>query len=240
MGADSSLSAVTDPTSALAAVPAVGGRRDLPVPARLRFFYGPMNCGKSTLALQIDHNHARQGRQGLLVTRFDRSSQPLISSRLGMSRPATEVTDQTDLRVLVGECWARGRRVDYLIVDEAQFLTAEHVEQLADLVDDAQVDVYAFGLASDFRGRLFPGAQRLFELADEIVAVQVDVLCWCGRPGKLNARVHDGRVVREGDTVVVADIGVGSKVRYQVLCRSHYRAGDLGPARTAQGQLVLD
>lgn len=208
------------------------------------FFYGPMDCGKSTLALQIDHNHARQGRSGLLLTRHDRSSRPEISTRLGMSRPAVEVVDGLDLRALVRARWAGGQPLDYLVVDEAQFLTAGHVEQLADLVDESHVDVYAFGLATDFRGRLFPGACRLFELADEITAVQVEVLCWCGRTGRLNARVHDGRLVREGDTVLVADTGTGGMagvpVRYQVLCRRHYRSGDLGPARPAPGQLALD
>jgi len=235
------------PTSALTAVPAAGSRRGLPMPARLMFFYGPMDCGKSTLALQIDHNHARQGRSGLLLTRHDRSSRPVISTRLGMCRSAVEVTDELDLRVMVREHWARGQRVDYLVVDEAQFLTPVHVEQLADLVDESHVDVYAFGLASDFRSRLFPGARRLFELADEVTAVQVEVLCWCGRAGRLNARVHQGGLVREGDTVLVADTGTpaeaGSPVRYQVLCRRHYRAGDLGPVgpvRDGQGQLALD
>lgn len=165
----------------------------------------------------------------------------MISSRLGMSRPAVEVDDGLDLRVLVRARWAAARRVDYLVVDEAQFLTAEHVEQLADLVDESHVDVYAFGLATDFRGRLFPGACRLFELADEITAVQVEVLCWCGRTGRMNARVHGGELVREGDTVLVADTGGGdAPVRYQVLCRRHYRAGDLGPAGRAPGQLALD
>ena len=67
--------------------------------------------------------------------------------------------------------------------------------------------MYAFGISTDFRGRLFPGSQRLLELADEVQQLQVEVLCWCGRPGRLNARVVDGRVVRAGDTVVVADTG---------------------------------
>lgn len=231
---------MTDPTSALTTVPAADSRRELPVPARLTFFYGPMDCGKSTLALQIDHNHSRQGRCGLLLTRHDRSTRAAISTRLGMSRSAVEVTDALDLGALVREHWARGVRVDYLVVDEAQFLTPVHVEQLADLVDRSGVDVYAFGLATDFRGRLFAGSCRLFELADEITAVQVEVLCWCGRAGRLNARVHDGRLVRDGDTVVVADTGPDAEVRYQVLCRRHYRSGDLGPVRPAQGQLVLE
>jgi thymidine kinase len=66
------------------------------------------------------------------------------------------------------------------------------------------------------------------------------VLCWCGRPGQLNARVVDGRVVRDGDTVVVADTDHEARVRYQVLCRRHYRRGDLGPQLDAPGQLTLD
>jgi thymidine kinase len=205
----------------------------------LTFFYGPMNCGKSTLALQIDHNQARQGRRGLLLVRHDRSGPARISSRLGLSRAAGEVDDGMDLRALVRDRLAAGARVDYLVVDEAQFLTREQVEQLAELVDDAGVDVYAFGISTDFRGRLFPGSQRLLELADRAEQLQVEVLCWCGRPGRLNARVVGGRVVREGDTVLVADTGGEADVHYQVLCRAHHRAGDLGPAVRPPGQLTI-
>lgn len=202
-------------------------------PGGVRFFYGPMDCGKSTLALQLDHNHARQGRHGLLLTRFDRSSKPQITSRMGIARDAEEVDDDTDLAEVVRDAWAAGRRVDYLIVDEAQFFTETQVEQLGQLADDASVDVYAFGIATDFRGRMFPGSQRLFELADESVPLQVEVLCWCGRPGRFNARVVDGVVVREGAQVVVADTEAGvsdEPVHYQVLCRRHHRSGDLGPS----------
>ncbi|MDT4911743.1 MAG: thymidine kinase [Pseudonocardiales bacterium] len=225
---------------ALASVPASGNRRATPMPAHLKFFYGPMDCGKSTLALQIDHNHARQGRHGMLLVRYDRSGRPSITTRVGLSRAAVEVRDDTDIRLLVQGEWAAGHRLDYLIVDEAGFLTPEHVDQLADLVDDRHVDVYCFGLATDFRSQLLPGAKRLFELADELQPVHVEVLCWCGRPGQLNARVIDGRVVREGDTVVVGDTAAGAnRVRYQVLCRAHHRRGDLGDA-VGRGQLTLD
>ena len=224
---------------ALSAVPASGGRRALPMPAQLKFFYGPMDCGKSTLALQIDHNHARQGRHGLLLVRIDRSGGPTISTRVGLSRPAIDVSADTDVRSLVRSEWAAGRAVDYLIVDEAGFLEPEHVEQLAELVDDWHVDVYCFGIATDFRTQLLPGAQRLIELADVIEPVHVEVLCWCGRPGQLNARVVDGRIARAGDTVVVADTAPNAAVHYQVLCRMHHRRGDLGGS-AAPGQLRLD
>jgi thymidine kinase len=212
------------------------------MPAHLKFFYGPMDCGKSTLALQIDHNHARQGRHGLLLVRYDRSGGAKITTRVGLARTAIEVTAETDIRTLGRKEWAAGRSVDYLIIDEAGFLEPEHVDQLAELVDDWHVDVYCFGIATDFRTRLFPGAQRLIELADEVVPVHVEVLCWCGRPGTMNARVVDGRVVREGDTVVVADTDtadVEASVHYQVLCRMHHRHGDLG-STASRGQLSLD
>lgn len=228
-----------EPDSALAAVPAAGNRRAIPMPAHLKFFYGPMDCGKSTLALQVDHNQSRQGRQGLRLTRYDRSGQPLITTRVGLSRTAIEVHDDTDLRELVRERWAVGRRVDYLIVDEAGFLTADHVEQLAELVDEWHIDVFCFGLATDFRSQLLPGAKRLIELADETHPVHVEVLCWCGRTGHLNARVVAGQVAREGETVVVADTVHGAAVRYQVLCRAHYRSGELGPSEPSAGQTVL-
>jgi thymidine kinase len=206
--------------------------------SRLAFFHGPMDCGKSTLALQIDHNQARQGRHGLLLVRHDRSGPATISSRLGLTRPAVEVTDGLDLRGLVRDRLADGVRVDYLVVDEAQFLAPEQVEQLADLVDDSGVDVYAFGISTDFRGRLFPGSRRLLELSDTVEQLQVEVLCWCGRPGRLNARVAGGRVVRSGDTVLVADTAGGAEVHYTVLCRRHHRDGDLGPS-VRPGQLTL-
>ena len=232
-----------------AVVPASGDRRRHPAPAHLTFFHGPMDCGKSTLALQVDHNQRRQGRHGVLITQGDRSAAPQISSRVGLSRAATEIDGDTDLRSLVRGRWAAGQRVDYLIVDEAQFLTAAQVDSLAELVDESHVDVYAFGLTTDFRTRLFPGTQRLLEVADVVQRVQVEVLCWCGLPGLLNARVVDGTMVRSGETVVVADTAStvvpgedplpSPAVRYQVLCRRHYVRGELGPTAAGPGQLAL-
>ncbi|MBB4683569.1 thymidine kinase [Amycolatopsis jiangsuensis] len=247
-----------DPTDALSAAPPAGVRRNGTPLGRLKFCYGPMDCGKSTLALQIDHNHARQGRRGLVLVRHDRSGTPQITSRIGITRRATEVGTGTDVRDLVREQWARGGHVDYVIVDEAQFLSSAQVDQLAELADEMGVDVYCFGIATDFRSRLFPGAARLFELADELQPVQVEVLCWCGLPGRFNARVRGDEIIREGDTVVVADTLSSetehsvvessasarfqselATLRYQVLCRRHFRLGDLGPATAQHGQLRL-
>jgi thymidine kinase len=219
-------------TSALSPMCVVAGDRRLRGGASLKFFHGPMDCGKSTLALQMHYNHSRQGRRGLVLTRNDRSMQARVTTRIGLAHDAIEVTDELNLLELVRGRWGAGERLDYVICDEACFYTVAQVDQMVDLVDVHDVDVFAFGLATDFRAELFPASRRLFELADEVQRLQVEVLCWCGREGQLNARVVGGVVAREGEQVVIGDTAAEPgivEVRYQVLCRRHHRSGDLGP-----------
>jgi thymidine kinase len=196
--------------------------------AELVFYAGTMDCGKSTLALQTDHNHSSRGRSGLVLTRLDRAGDSVLSSRLGLAVPAIEVTETLDLRALVVERLSAGARIDYLICDEAQFYTEEQVDQLAGIVDDLQIDVYAFGIMTDFRTRLFPGSARLVELADRVSVLQVEALCWCGARAIHNARTVDGEMVVEGSQVLVGDTASTDSspqaVAYEVLCRTHYRA----------------
>ena len=94
------------------------------------------------------------------------------------------------------------------------------------------IDVYAFGLITDFRGLLFDGTKRLLEIADEKVPMQVEARCWCGARALFNARIVNGTLVREGETVVVGDTETpiekplfGDVVTYQLLCRRHYMRG---------------
>jgi thymidine kinase len=191
--------------------------------AELAFFCGTMDCGKSTLALQMDHNHAARGRAGVIFTRDDRAGTDVLSSRLGLQTRADEVRDTTDFWAEVVRRRVHGERVDYLICDEAQFYTPEQVEQLARLVDEMGVDVFAFGITTDFRTRLFPGSQRLIELADRVEVLQVQALCWCGARATHNARTVDGVMVVEGAQVVVGDTAPHDHdVAYEVLCRRHH------------------
>jgi thymidine kinase len=191
--------------------------------AELVFFSGTMDCGKSTLALQVDHNHSAAGRGGLRFSRHDRAGEAVISSRLGLAGPALEVTDDLDFWRVVVEHRMAGERVDYLICDEAQFYSSQQVDQLACVVDEMGVDVFAFGITADFRTRLFPGSQRLVELADRVQVLQVEALCWCGSRATHNARTVAGVMVVEGDQVVVGDTGqVVDDVGYEVLCRRHH------------------
>jgi thymidine kinase len=183
-----------------------------------------MDCGKSTLALQMDHNHRARGRAGIIFTKMDRMGESVLSSRLGLSTSAREVTDELDFWDEVVEFATTGHTVDYLICDEAQFYTPSQVEQLARIVDEMAVDVFAFGITADFRTQLFPGSRRMIELADRVQVLQVEALCWCGRRATHNARVVDGVMVVEGEQVVVGDTkpGQAGLVEYEVLCRRHF------------------
>ena len=192
--------------------------------AELVFFSGTMDCGKSTLALQMGHNHSARGRIGLIFTKFDRMGESVLSSRLGLSMTAIEVTDGLDFWEHIVGSLTRGLRVDYLICDEAQFYRPEQIDQLARIVDELDIDVHAFGITADFRTQLFPGSKRLIELADRVQVLQVEALCWCGRKATHNARIIDGVMVVEGEQVVVGDPAAATTglVEYEVLCRRHY------------------
>lgn len=222
--------------------------------AELVFFSGTMDSGKSTLALQMDYNHRVRGRGGVRFSRNDRAGESRISSRLGLQTDAVEVVDGTDFWEEVMRRRTQGQRIDYLICDEAQFYTPAQVEQLAKVVDEIGVDVFAFGITADFRTRLFPGSQRLIELADRVQVLQVAALCWCGHRATHNARTMDGVMVTEGDQVVVGDVDMGREageashagnqapvVGYETLCRRHYmrRVTAHGAALMAQQDPLL-
>ncbi|MFD9812662.1 thymidine kinase [Streptomyces sp. NPDC059080] len=192
--------------------------------SELVFFSGTMDCGKSTLALQMGHNRSARGLQGVIFTRDDRAGAGKLSSRLGLVTDAVEAAPDMDLYAhLIGEM-SKGGKVDYVIVDEAQFLHPEQIDQLARVVDDLGLDVFAFGITTDFRTRLFPGSQRLIELADRIEALQVEAMCWCGARATHNARTVGGEMVVEGEQVVVGDVDQHEgDVGYEVLCRRHHQ-----------------
>jgi thymidine kinase len=195
--------------------------------AELQFFTGTMDSGKSTLALQTNHNHAARGRVGRIFTSHDRAGAATLSSRLGLQHDAVEVRPDFDFWGYVVDALTHGARIDYLICDEAQFYTPRQVDQLARVVDELQVDVFAFGILTDFRTALFPGSARLVELADRMNVLQVEALCWCGKRATHNARTENGVMVVEGDVIVVGDVDQADQpaadVAYEVLCRQHHR-----------------
>ena len=115
-----------------------------------------------------------------------------------------------------------GQRIDYIICDEAQFDESAQIDQLAKIVDGLSIDVFAFGILTDFRTSLFPGSARLVELADRVNTLQVEALCWCGARATHNARTSGGVMVVEGGRVGLRDVATGSEIAYEVLCRRHH------------------
>lgn len=199
------------------------GTRSRPVAGGvLRFSFGTMGSGKSTLALQIHHNLSRGGLEGALCSMLDRQG-ARVSSRLGASAEAVVVGPGIDLFAVAAN---NGEPFEYLVCDEVQFYTPEQVEQLARAVDEFHLDVFAFGLLTDFRGRLFPGTARMLELADVSEPVQCEARCWCGERATHNARLLDGVQVYEGELVVVDSPDVAPDVTYGLRCRRHWISGE--------------
>src|SRR5699024_8337493 len=125
-----------------------------------------------------DYTHRSHGRAGRLVTSHGRAGESRLYSRLGFEAQAVEVHPDLNFWHFVVDELTQGSQIDYLVCDEAQFYTRDQVDQLARIVDELSIDVFAFGILTDFRTKLFAGSQRLVELADRINRLQVEALCW--------------------------------------------------------------
>ena len=183
--------------------------------AKLYFKYGAMGSSKTAQALIIKFNYEERGMSVLLIKPSvdDRDGAAIIRSRIGLEAPATVVRPEDDIASLYA---ALGRR-DVIIADECQFFTTRQIDQLRSLVDEEGVPVLCFGLRTDFRTYLFPGSQRLFELADSIQ--EIKTICECGAKATVNARIGaDGRVVTQGEQVML-----GGNDTYLAMCHSCWR-----------------
>ena len=198
--------------------------------AKLYFYYASMNAGKSTTLLQADFNYRERGMRTMLFTAAidDRFAARTITSRIGLAQPAVAFDPSTDL---IGQIAAEHARemVHCVLVDEAQFLTADQVAQLAEVCDVVGVPVLAYGLRTDFQGALFPGSARLLAVADALI--ELKSVCLCGRKATMNARIDAaGRAVSEG-----AQTEIGGNDRYVALCRRHFAEAIAGADPLAQG-----
>jgi thymidine kinase len=185
--------------------------------AKLYFYYASMNAGKSTNLLQADFNYRERGMATMLFTAAidDRFAPGTITSRIGLEAPATPFDSATDLAACVADRYAE-TPLACVLVDEAQFLSAAQVAQLARICDTMAIPVLAYGLRTDFQGRLFEGAARLLAIADSLV--EIKSVCVCGRKATMNLRVDAaGRPIAEGQQTEI-----GGNDRYLALCRRHF------------------
>src|SRR6476660_8478670 len=185
--------------------------------AKIYFYYAAMNAGKSTTLLQADYNYRERGMQTMLWTAAhdDRSGAGTNGSRVALSAPAHTYSPEIDLFAAVADALRR-RKPDCVLVDEAQFLTRDHVLQLCRISDDLGIPVLCYGLRTDFQANLFEGSAALLALADALI--ELKAVCDCGRKATMNLRVDaEGHAVAAG-----AQTEIGGNDRYVALCRRHF------------------
>jgi thymidine kinase len=185
--------------------------------AKLYFYYASMNAGKSSTLLQAAFNYRERGMETMLWTAAldHRAGVGTIASRIGLTAEAHGFEPETDLFAAVADEVKR-RRVDCVLIDEAQFLSRVQVFQLARICDEVGIPVLAYGLRTDFQANLFDGSANLLALADTLV--ELKAICECGRKATMNLRVdEDGRAVAAGEQTEI-----GGNDRYIALCRRHF------------------
>jgi thymidine kinase len=185
--------------------------------AKLYFYYAAMNAGKSTTLLQADFNYRERGMGTMLWTAAldERQGAGVIGSRIGLATDARRFAADVDLFEAIGD-EIKQRPLDCVLVDEAQFLTTDHVLQLTRVADEIGLPVLCYGLRTDFQAQLFPGSAALLALADSLI--ELKAVCECGRKATMNLRVDaEGLAVAAG-----AQTEIGGNDRYVALCRKHF------------------
>jgi len=196
--------------------------------SKLIFFYSSMGAGKSLDLLRINHNYSDIGKKPILLkpnidTRWGLEK---ITSRIGISADCSTFSESDDIHELIMNMSGDFEDHGCVLIDEAQFLTKNHVWQLCQTVDWLDISVLCFGLRTDSNGNLFTGSKYLLALADELT--EVPTLCWCGQPATMTLRFDSStkQVIKEDDdneSIFVGDEG------YTKVCRKHWTTSDIGP-----------
>lgn len=179
-----------------------------------------MNAGKSTTLLQSAYNYRERGMNPLLlIPQLDSQDEDgKVSSRIGIDADAMMFSDSDSLLDVLSTAQF-GRRIHCVLVDEAQFLTRDQVDELTDIVDSLDIPVLAYGLRTDFQGNLFDGSRRLLAVADNLV--EIKTICHCGSKATMVLRLDEtGRPVRDGE-----QIRIGGNDQYISVCRRHFKQG---------------
>jgi thymidine kinase len=191
--------------------------------AKLYFRYGAMNSGKSTALLQAAYNYAERGQQVLIAKpRTDTKGESSIVSRLGVERPVNFVVGpHDDVRTMFDAYRSQtkatsGQDVACLLIDEAQFLSVDQIDDLLRIAILDDIPVLAYGIRTDFQTIAFPGSRRLLEIAHAVE--ELKTICRCGRKAMFNARLVNGAFIFDGAQVAID----GDDVTYESLCGACY------------------
>lgn len=192
--------------------------------AKLKVCYGAMNAGKTMEALRVIFNYEQLGHRVLVVKpKIDTKGGNTIVSRTGYSREVDVLLNEEDdiYKIFIKEN-ARGKEIKCVVVDEAQFLSKKHVEELTDICDKKDIAVLAYALKNNFKGELFPGIKSLIEYADELE--EIPTLCFncLEEPikARFNVRIKDGKPIIDNADEVAID---GEGVEYIPVCRKCFK-----------------
>lgn len=187
--------------------------------AKLYFRYGAMGCGKTMQLLQVAFNYEERGHKVCVIKPVtDTKNGNKLLTRIGPERETDFCfTKDDDIYAKISESY---KDVACVLVDEAQFLTAEQVDQLMKVVNHLNIPVMAYGLRLNFRrsDAGFEGATRLLQIAHEIE--ELKTICECGHKATLNARFIDGKLVTDGPDILIDD--GASEITYRAICERCY------------------
>lgn len=183
--------------------------------AKLYYIYGAMGCGKTIDLLKTAYNYEERGQNVLLFTSVvdNRYGVGKIKTRVGLERDAIVINENMDLYTYVLKY---PKRIDCILVDEVNFLKNEHIDSLSDIVDFLDIPVMCYGLRTDFLTHTFEASKRLLEIADSIQ--EMKTICDCGKKAIINMRISDGKIVTEGEQILV-----GGNESYKSVCRRCYK-----------------
>ena len=191
--------------------------------AKLYFKFGTMSSAKTTLLLVNAHQFQERNIPFICLKPSidDRDGESIIKSRIGIERECVTVYPDTN----IFECIKTHteimlasfrEKVEWVLIDECQFLTTEQIDQLAKVVDDLEVDVMCFGLRTDFQTKTFDGSKRLFEICDDFE--EITTRCACGKKALFNARIDsNGNIISDGEQIMI-----GGDDKYVPMCRKCY------------------
>jgi thymidine kinase len=186
--------------------------------AKLYFYYSAMNAGKTTVLLQSAHNYRERGMNPLLFTPVldDRYQVGKIRSRIGLESDALVFDREIDLFERVKQELEQ-RNIHCVLVDEAQFLSRDHVFQLGEVVDRLDIPVLCFGLRTDFQGELFEGSRYLLAWGDQLE--EIKTICHTGRKATMVVRTDEqGYALKEG-----SQVEIGGNERYVSVSRKAFK-----------------
>lgn len=186
--------------------------------AKLEFRYGAMNSGKSMALMQVAYNYEENNMKTLVIkSKIDVKGDCYLVSRIGHKRRVDILLDK-DESLLSDKYKKMYEGISCILVDEAQFLNSNQIEELWKISKLLDISVLCFGLAKDFRTNQFEGSKRLFELADTYT--ELVTVCSCGHKARFNARKLNGRYLLEGEQNLIDD-GT-SEIQYVPLCGNCY------------------